>query len=207
MTLRRRFRHYFVTGLFVVVPVGVSLLALGWFVVAVDGLLGPPVAAFLGRSVPGLGLLALVLLVVWAGWLASNLSGRVLIDWIERTLLIVPGLSWMYRTLKQIAEAFSPEAPMGFRNVVLVEYPRLGAWAYGFVTKEFRLDRGADRVDDMVAVYIPTNHFYIGDYRLLKKSEVLATPLNVQEGIQIALSAGAATPETLSALPSGSSPS
>jgi uncharacterized membrane protein len=200
LRLRLRIRQYFLAGLFVVIPVGVSLLGMVWFVVHMDRLMGPPVETFVGRHVPGIGLLALILLILWAGWLASHFPGKILIELGEKAMNRVPGLGWMYRTIKQIVEAFSPGGAQAFKHVVLIEHPRPGSWCFGFVTKEVKLERGGI-VEPMVVVYIPTNHFYLGDYLMVRKSEVQATSLSVQEGIQIALSAGAAVPERLRAAP------
>jgi uncharacterized membrane protein len=194
--LRHSLRRYFLAGLVVVVPVAVSLLAMTWFVTRLERLMGPPVEALTGLHVPGIGLVTLLAITLWAGWMASNLPGRILIDAAERVLLLIPGLNWMYRTTKQVADAFSPDSPLAFRNVVLVEYPRPGVRSFGFVTTELELEGDGDP-EKMVAVYIPTNHFYIGDFRLFRKSEVRSTTLAVQDGIRIALSAGAAAPEKL----------
>jgi len=192
-------RQYLLTGLFVTVPIGVSLLVVVWFITFVDQTAAPPLDAFLGVHIPGIGLLTAFLSVLAAGVLASHVVGQTLLELGERVILVVPGLNWLYRTIKQIVEVFSPENPAAFRRVVLVEHPKPGSYSLGFVTKELQVDLGDGRAQEMVSVYIPTNHFYLGDFVMFPVSAVHPTPLTVQQGIQCALSAGAAIPERLSA--------
>lgn len=190
----RGLKRTLLTGLFIVAPISLSFILLAWFVALVDGLLAP-VVGFIGRPVPGLGLVVAFLLVFTAGILGGNIVGRHLLEVTEELLLKIPGFSWIYRTIKQLSEAFSP-SKSSFKSVVLVEYPRPGMRQLGFVTKKVDVE-GVEGAQELVCVYIPTNHMYIGDSILVPADKVLTTSLTQQEGIQAVISAGASLPAHL----------
>ena len=193
----RRLQRTLLTGLFIVAPISLSFILLAWFIALVDGLLAP-VIGFIGRPVPGLGLLVAFGLVLTAGILGSNLVGQHLLEIAEDVLLKIPVFNWVYRTIKQLSEVFSPAGRANFKSVVLVEYPRPGVYSLGFVTRKVSLETG-DGLRPMVCVYVPTNHMYIGDSILVPADKVLVTGLSQQDGIQAAMSAGAALPDVIRA--------
>ena len=193
----RRLKRTLLTGLFIVAPISLTFILLAWFVTLVDRALGP-VAAFFGHPVPGLGLVVAFLLVLAAGVLGSNLVGQQLLELTEEFLLKIPVFNWVYRTIKQLSEVLSPSGGANFKSIVLVEYPRPGVYSVGFVTNQISLEAdGALR--ELVCVYVPTNHMYIGDSILVPPDKVIATKLTQQEGIQVVMSAGAALPALLKA--------
>ncbi len=190
-----RLKRYFVSGFFTLIPIGLSLAVVWWFVALVDNTLAAPVDAALGFHVPGLGLLAAVLLIFAAGMLTSHVIGERLLEAAEDVLTHIPVFKSVYVTIKQMTEAFSPQSKSSFKSVVVVEYPRPGVYSLGFVTSETKLE---DK--DLVCVYVPTNHVYIGDLILVPRDHVLTTTIGVQAGIQIALSGGASLPAKLDAI-------
>lgn len=193
MRLRARVQRYFVTGLFTLIPFGLSALVMWWLASLVDNALGPVVGAFTGRAVPGLGLLVALLIIPGAGWLASNVIGGRILEMLEDLFLRIPVFKWFYGTAKNAAEAFSPHKKDAFQRVVLVEYPRPGVFSLGFVTGETRLERDSSP-RTLSSVYVPSNHMYIGELMLVPAEQVLATDLTVQQGIQSVLAAGAGLP-------------
>lgn len=195
----RRMKRVFLTGLFIIAPFSLSFILLAWFVALIDNTLAPLVVGFLGRPVPGLGLLLAFALILVAGVLATNLAGQHLLEWTEEMLLKIPVFNWVYRTIKQLSEVFSPSSKAAFKSVVLVEYPRPSVYSIGFVTNHLQLERDGHR-KDFSCVYVPTNHMYIGDYILVPSDHLIATKLSQQEGIQAAISAGASLPELIKAV-------
>jgi uncharacterized membrane protein len=193
----RALKRTLLNGLFIVAPLGLTVIMLAWLVSLIDGLLSP-LALFAGRPIPGLGLLVAVLLVFVAGLLGSNLVGRHLLELSEELLLRIPVFNWVYRTIKQLSEVFSPEGKDSFKSVVLVEYPRPEVFSLGFVTKRVSLERDGKK-KELVCVYVPTNHMYIGDFILVPADKVIATTMTQQEAVQAAISAGAALPDVLKA--------
>ena len=115
----------------------------------------------LGRAVPGLGVLITAAIILVVGAVANNVFGKRVLQRAEYYLLQVPVFKTIYAPVRQLVAAFSPDNEAGFKKVVIVEDPRRGM-LLGFLTKEFTLDRGRG-AEAVVAVYVPTNHLYLGD--------------------------------------------
>lgn len=183
-------RRSFIAGFFVTVPLVVSVVTLVWTFRFVDGLTGPTFAEWLGREVPGLGLVTTAAILLAVGAIASNVIGRRLVQRAEYWLLKVPVFRTVYAPVKQLIVAFSPDNEFGFKRVVLVEDTARG-FVLGFLTREFTLDRGSGP-ESLVAVYVPTNHLYLGDVRVFPTSAVSYPAITVEEGIRIFLTGGMA---------------
>ncbi len=183
-------RRSFVTGFFVMVPLVVSVAALVWIFQVVDGLLGPSFARWLGREVPGLGILATAAGILVVGSLANNVLGKRALQRADQYLARVPVFGTIYGPVKQLVAAFSPDNESGFKRVVLVE-DASGRMLLGFLTREFRLDRGRGP-EPLVAVYVPTNHLYLGDVLVFPADRVFYPDLTVEQGIRIFLTGGMA---------------
>lgn len=185
-------RRSFITGFFVTVPLVISVAAFVWSFTVVDGLLGPWFATWLGRDVPGLGILATALGVLVVGAVANNVFGKRVLQRAEFLLLKVPLFRTVYAPVKQLVAAFSPDNETGFKRVVLVDDPHRGM-LLGFLTREFTLEGGAGRpTSRLVAVYVPTNHLYLGDVLVFPEAAVSYPQLSVEEGIRIFLTGGMA---------------
>ena len=186
------FRRSLIAGFFVTVPLVVSVVTLVWVFQAVDGFVdgftGPLVARWLGRELPGLGLLATVIGLLVVGAVATNVLGRRLLERTQEYLLRIPVFRTVYAPVRQLMAAFSPDNEYGFKRVVLVEDPERG-FMLGFLTKEFTLDRGHGP-EPLLAVYIPTNHLYLGDVRIYPRAIAVFPDVTVQEGIRIFLTGG-----------------
>jgi uncharacterized membrane protein len=187
----------FFTGLFITFPLVLSVLAVIWLFNLLDGILGSIIYRILGHSYPGLGLVLSILGVYLVGVLATTVFGRQFIQRTEMLMLRLPVFKSFYSTFKQLGDAFSPKNRSAFKKFVIVEYPRLGAHSFGFLTKEcvIRSDSGLEECYN--TVYIPTNNLYLGDVRLFKKGEVIFTDLSIEDGIKIILSAGIAAPNVI----------
>ena len=186
--LRRRF----ITGFFVIVPLVVSVAALVWIFGIIDGFTAPVSERVLGRTIPGLGLLITLLVVLLAGILTTNVIGRRVLARTESWLMKVPVFRTVYAPVKQLVVAFSPDNEYGFKRVVMVEDPDRGM-LMGFLTKEFTVDRGHG-AELLVAVYVPTNHLYLGDIVLCPRNRVFFPDVTVEEGIRIFLTGGMSLP-------------
>ncbi len=185
--LRRRF----IAGFFVTVPLFITVAAFIWLFRIVDGLTGPIYQELLGRSVPGLGIATTAAGVLLVGVLATNVIGKRFLQRGEGYLLRVPVFRTIYAPVKQLVVAFSPDNEFGFKRVVMLE-DRQG-FALGFLTKEFTVDRGAGP-EPLVAVYVPTNHLYLGDIVICERAKATFPDITVEEGIRIFLTGGMALP-------------
>ena len=188
-------RRSFIAGFFVTVPLVISVAAFVWIFGLIDGFVGPFYAAWLGREVPGLGILTTALAVLLVGALATNVLGKRLLQRAESYLLLVPVFRTIYAPVKQLVVAFSPDNEYGFKRVVMVE-DRARGFVLGFLTKEFSVDRGQGP-EPLIAVYVPTNHLYLGDIGLYAPDRVFFPDLTVEDGVRIFLTGGMSLPRTL----------
>ena len=184
-------RRSFITGFFVTVPLFITVAAFVWIFRIVDGLTGPFYEQWLGRQVPGLGILTTAVGVVVIGSLATNVIGKRLLQRGEGYLLRVPVFRTIYAPVKQLVVAFSPDNEFGFKRVVLLQDG--GRYSLGFLTKEFTVDSGTGP-EPLVAVYVPTNHLYLGDIVIIEQGRATFPDISVEEGIRIFLTGGMALP-------------
>ena len=186
----------FITGFFVTVPAIATAWLLYVFWDAIDGFFSPGYERIFGRRIPGLGFLTAMILILVMGTIATNVVGRRILARIERLVTRVPIVRSIYPTIKELFASFSPEKRGSFKEVVLAEYPRKGAFAFGFLTSEFLLETPEGK-RQMITVFVPTNNLYLGDVIVVPRDEAITTGLSVEEGIRIILSAGTASPPRL----------
>jgi uncharacterized membrane protein len=185
-------RRNFIAGFFVTVPLVISVAALVWIFRLIDGLVGPIFDAWLPWPVPGLGFLTTALVVLLVGIVATNVIGKRVLQRTESYLTRVPVFRTIYAPVKQLVVAFAPDNEYGFKRVALVEDAARGH-VMGFLTKEFTVDRGSGP-ETLLAVYVPTNHLYLGDVIICAPEKVLFPEITVEQGIRIFLTGGMALP-------------
>ncbi len=190
-------RRSFIAGFFVTVPLFLSVAAFVWLFGIVDGLTAPLYERLLGRRIPGLGFLTTAAAVLAVGAAATNVIGKRLLQRTESYLLRVPVFRTIYAPVKQLVVAFSPDDEFGFKRVVMLETKQ--GYSLGFLTKEFTVDRGS-APESLVAVYVPTNHLYLGDVVICERDRAVFPDLTVEEGIRIFLTGGMSIPSRVQGL-------
>jgi uncharacterized membrane protein len=186
-------RRKFVAGFFVTVPLVVSVVAFAWLVRVADGFTYGLEEQFDLNHIPGSGIVAAGLLVLVAGVLATNVFGQRILVRAEQLLLHVPLFKTIYAPVKQIINAFSPDSEVGFKRMVLIDDETRGH-LLGFLTKEFVVERGQGP-ETLLAVYVPTNHLYLGDILVCRPERVSYPDLTVEEGVRVFLTGGMGLPE------------
>ena len=192
-------RRSFIAGFFVTVPLVVSVVTIVWVIRVADQLTSGLGERLFGVPVPGLGILATAAVVLLAGAVATNVFGRRVLQKWDQLLLQVPLFKTIYAPVKQLLSAFSPENEVGFKKMVLIEDPARG-YALGFLTKEFTIERDGRR-ETLLAVYVPTNHLYLGDVLVVPMARASFPDLTVEEGLRVFLSGGAGMPDRVRAQP------
>jgi len=185
-------RRTFVAGFFVMVPLFISVAAFIWLFNLVDGVSTPLYDRLLGRRIPGLGIATTAASILLVGVFARNVIGRQVLQQTEGWLLRIPVFNKIYSPVKQLVAAFNPDSETGFKRVVLVEDAHRG-YVLGFLTREFMADRGKGP-EPMLAVFVPTNHLYLGDIVICEQSRAVFPEISVDEGIRIFLTGGMALP-------------
>jgi uncharacterized membrane protein len=195
--MAKRFRNYLITGAIVLVPI-----VLTWYVLLsmfrfLDGLTAKWVAQLLGHSVPGLGLLVTVFIVLVTGILTRSFMGRELINLGQSILSGTPIVRGVYSTMRQIVDAFAVTDQTAFKRVALIEYPRKGLWAVAFVTAEGPQEARALTGEELVSVFLPTTPNPTSGYLLmLPKGDVRPLDMSVEEGLKLVVSGGVVTPSS-----------
>ena len=192
LALMQWLRRNFIAGFFVIVPLFITVAAFIWLFQVVDGLTTPLYDRMLGRRIPGLGIATTAAGVMAVGALATNVIGRRLLQRADSYLLRVPVFRTIYAPVKQLVVAFSPDNESGFKRVVMVE-SRLG-YSLGFLTKEFTVDRGKGP-EPLIAVYVPTNHLYLGDIVICERDKAIFPDISVEDGLRIFLTGGMSLPD------------
>jgi uncharacterized membrane protein len=188
----KKLRAQFVAGLLIVVPIGASILILVWLFTSIDNILQPAVRAIFGHNIAGVGFGATVVLIYVAGIIARNIIGRRILHFGDSLLVRVPIFRQLYSGIRQILESFAAPDKTGFMQVVLVEFPRKGMRALGFVTNELKETTG----EKLVSVLIPTSpNPTSGFLQIVKEKDIIRTNLSVDEALKMVVSAGRMTPD------------
>jgi len=210
ISLSARLRAYFLAGVIVTAPIGITALLIWQFITFLDSQVGSLIPdrynpeSYLPFSVPGLGLLITIAFLTLVGFLAAGLAGRTLVRIGERLLSRMPVVRSVYSTLKQIFETVLAQSSRSFREVVLIEYPRRGIGAIGFVTGPTRGEVQVRSEEELVNVFLPTTPNPTSGFLLfVPKRELVHLDMSIEEGIKLVISGGiVAPPSQLDALAS-----
>lgn len=190
----RRLRRYFVTGLIIIAPVGLTVFVLRWLFFTIDGVLGEPLAA-LGVRIPGLGLLLLVVVLIIVGWLVHRAAGRQLLHWWNEALGRFPFAGRIYNAVSQIVQSVVGEQRRLFRRTVLIPYPTDGIWAVAFVTHEDAPLMSKVVGEPCVNVFVPTTPNPTSGFMLIvPRRRTIPLEVTIEEAMKLVISAGAVSP-------------
>jgi len=200
-TFGKKIKNYFLTGLIVLGPLALTLLVVQWFIGLVDGLIlgllpeGIHPKKLFGVYLPGLGLLASLLLVLLVGMLTSSIFGRTLLSYSEWVFSHTPGIKGIYHLFKQVTDTLVNKDKGGFRKVVLLEYPRRGLWTLAFLTGPTMGELQRRAAQPMVNVFVPTTpNPTSGFFLLVPAAEVVELQMTVDEALKMVVSVGMVTP-------------
>ena len=197
-----KIRGYFLTGIIVTAPIGltfyVSFLFIGFIDSKVRNII--PVKYhydnILPFEIPGIGLLIVFIMLTFIGVLTAGIIGRYIIKLGERIIARLPIIRSVYGALKQIFESVLKTSSKSFREVVLIEYPRKGIWAIGFITGDTQGEVQETSKDELVNVFLPTTPNPTSGFLLfVPRKDLRVLNMNVEEGIKMVISGGIVTPK------------
>lgn len=199
----KRLRTYFLTGIIVAGPLGITAFLTWSFVGWVDGLVKPFLPAaynldtYVHFSVPGFGLLVALAGLTLLGFLAANIFGRTLLGFGEHLLGRMPLVRNLYRGLKQIFETVLTESGTSFQRAGLIEYPRRGLWSIVFISATAK-GEVAEKVpgdEDSMSVFLPTTPNPTSGFLLyVKRSDIILLDMSVEDAAKLVISAGLVAP-------------
>jgi uncharacterized membrane protein len=191
---KQRLRTYFLTGFIVIVPVIVSIKVLVWLMTSIDGVLRPFLEDVFKEYIFGFGIILMLVIVMMVGVLAQNYFGKKLVRLVAAIFDRVPFIRTIYSVVRQLIELLSSEKGNAFKHVVMVEYPMKGRFAIGLIANEHA---GSRHGENLVTVFLPTNHLYLGFMAIIPESEVVRLDLSVEEALKTVASCGIVLPKTL----------
>lgn len=198
-----RSRANFLTGLVVIAPVGLTIWLI-WSVVGwIDGFVLPFVPnnllpeQYIGINLRGVGVIFFLLFTMLMGWVAKGLIGRSLIRFAESLVERTPVVRSIYSGIKQIAETVFAQSDRSFEKACLIQYPRKGIWAIGFIstTAKGEVARRAEVAGDLMSIFVPTTPNPTSGFLLFfPKEDVIELDMTVEEAAKLVISAGLVYP-------------
>ncbi len=198
-----RLRSSFLTGIVVIAPVGLTIWLIWSIVGWVDGVVLPLVPhrfqpeQYIGINLRGVGLIIFLVFTILVGWLARGLLGRSLIRFAESLVNRMPIVRSIYSGVKQIAETVFAQSDRSFEKACLIQYPRKGIWAIGFVSTEAKgeIARRAETGGRLLSVFVPTTPNPTSGFLLyFPVEDVIELDMSVEDAAKLVISAGLVYP-------------
>ncbi len=187
-----KLRNYFVTGIVVLVPIGITLYLIKFFVTISSKLVPYDLNPnnYLPIAIPGLEIILSIIFITFIGGLSLSFIGKKILQLFNDLLKKIPILRTIYSAIGQMAETLAPKRG-NRKTVVLVEYPRKGSWAVGFATKENKGEISKKTNSKLVNVFIPTTPNPTSGFLLMfPKDEVIYLDMSFEEASKFIVSAG-----------------
>ena len=192
-----RVRNYFIAGIVVLIPIGITLY-ITLFLVSVSSKILPKQINpnhYLPYNIPGLEIIISIVLITLIGWLSLSFLGKRLLNLFNGILKKIPILRTIYSAIGQMTASFTKN-DKNEKNVVLVEYPRKGSWAVGFATKENTGEIKNKVKKDLINVFVPTTPNPTSGFLLMfPKEDVIYLDLTFEEASKFIVSAGTSNPD------------
>ena len=193
-------KKYFITGLLIWLPLAITYMVIAWIVGTLDAiLLWLPAeyqpSRFIGFDIPGVGVVASLLLVFFTGLVAANVLGQKLVQLWEALLARIPVVKSIYYSVKQVSDTVFSSNGQAFRKALLVQYPREGVWTIAFLTGQPGGDAAEHLRGDYVSVYVPTTpNPTSGFFLMMRRSEVVELDMSVDDALKYIISMGVVAP-------------
>ena len=198
----KRLRNYFISGLLFWIPLALSVLLIKFFLEIVNNLvptrLLPESLLKLDTTIPGSGIVLVILIILFTGVLVTNILGRKLLDLWERALNKIPGFRNIYNALKKISSTVLNTSSESFRKAFLIQYPSKGIWVIAFQSGDYKGEVESIIGKDVINLFVPTTpNPTSGFFVMIPKKDAFELQMSVEEAFKLVISAGVVTPENL----------
>ena len=197
ISILARLRNYFITGVVVLVPIGITLYLVKFFISVSSKIIPSEINpnSYLPFSIPGLEILLAVILITFIGSLSLSFLGKKFLQFFNDLLKKIPILRTIYSAIGQMAETLAPNRKSK-KSVVLIEYPRKGSWAVGFATKDNKGEISKKTNKNLVNVFVPTTPNPTSGFLLMfPKDEIIYLDMTFEEASKFIVSAGTSNPK------------
>jgi uncharacterized membrane protein len=190
-------RRQFLAGVIVIVPLILTFMVLRFLFGGVDNLFSPLIEKLFGIKIPGLGIVATLVLIYFVGVLANNVIGSRIIRLWDILFAKTPLVRTVYGASKQLLEGLTLPGKKAFQQPVLVQYPRPGCYAIGFVANRLEVTLPESK-KELVAVFVPSTPTpFTGFVLLFSREEIIPLNLSVEEALKFVVSGGFVSPQEL----------
>jgi len=198
----KRLRNYFISGLLFWVPFALSVIVIKFFFELINNLVPQkylPEAIFnLDTTIPGSGIILVLIVILITGVLVTNILGRKLVALWERALNKIPGFRNVYNVLKKVSDTVFNTSTESFRKAFLIQYPSKGIWVIAFQSGDYRDEAESIIGEEIMNLFVPTTpNPTSGFFVLIAKKDAFELDMSVEEAFKLVISAGVVTPNSV----------
>ncbi|SHG91212.1 DUF502 domain-containing protein [Tepidibacter thalassicus] len=189
-------RKVFITGIFTILPIAVTISLVFWLFNKIDSIFRGPLERLLGFPLYGVGIIITFLLIFLTGMITTDLLGKKIFQAFENVMYKIPLVGMIYSSVKQVVDAFAAKKGDGFKNTVLVEYPSKGIYTLGFITTNTPKFINENTGAEGVFVFIPTTpNPTSGMLITVPKDEIIYLDVSIENALKIIVSGGIVSPK------------
>ena len=192
-----KLRNYFITGVLVLIPFGVTVYLTLFFIKIFAKILPQEINPnnYLPYSIPGLEIVISIIVITFIGWLSLSFLGKKLVKLVNDIFKRIPFLRTVYSAIGQMTQSFALSRKSKKKSVVLIEYPRKGSWAVGFATQDTKGEIRSKTNKDLVNVFVPTTPNPTSGFLLMfSRDEIIFLDMSFEEASKFIVSAGTSIP-------------
>ena len=193
-----KLRNYFITGVLVLIPIGVTVYLTLFFIKIFAKILPQEINPnnYLPYSIPGLEIIISIIVITVIGWLSLSFLGKKLVKFVNDIFRKIPFLRTVYSAIGQMTQSFAQSRKSKKKSVVLVEYPRKGSWAVGFATQENTGEIASKTNKNLINVFVPTTPNPTSGFLLMfPKDEIIYLDMSFEDASKFIVSAGTSNPK------------
>jgi len=198
----KRLRNYFISGLLFWVPLALTVFVVKFFLELINNLVPQkylPEAIFnLDTTIPGSGIILVLIVILITGVLVTNILGRKLVALWEKVLNKIPGFRNVYNVLKKVSDTVFNTSTESFRKAFLIQYPSKGIWVIAFQSGDYRGEAESIIGEEIMNLFVPTTpNPTSGFFVMMAKKDAFELDMSVEEAFKLVISAGVVTPNSV----------
>ena len=198
----KRLRNYFISGLLFWIPLALSVIVIKFFLELINNLIPQkylPEAIFkLDTTIPGSGIILVLLVILITGVMVTNILGRKLVAIWEKALNKIPGFRNVYNVLKKVSDTVFNTSTDSFRKAFLIQYPSKGIWVIAFQSGDYRGEAKSIIGEEIMNLFVPTTpNPTSGFFVMMAKKDAFELDMSVEEAFKLVISAGVVTPNSV----------
>ena len=198
VSIASKLRNYFITGVLVLIPIGVTVYLTLFFIKIFSKILPQEINPnnYLPYSIPGLEIVISIIVITVVGWLSLSFLGKKLVKFVNDIFKKIPFLRTVYSAIGQMTQSFAQNRKSKKKSVVLVEYPRKGSWAVGFATQKNTGEIASKTNKNLINVFVPTTPNPTSGFLLMyPKDEIIYLDMSFEDASKFIVSAGTSNPK------------